>query len=266
MRFTFILVEPAVAENAGAAARALRTMGFDRLAIVNSRVHLQPEARWLAHGSTDVLDSAIVYDSLEEAVEGEDLVIGTTAKKRRVHADHYFCTELPDIIKSREKLAGKISVVFGREESGLTNEELSLCHIFSVVPMRVSYPSLNLAQAVMIYAWELSGLAQMRSRSPAKGPPGEKFSHLRNMVSRLLDRLGYERKAAFYNRVMERIEMVGDKDAGLLMSVGAKVEEALCYKVSDILNEGETDQVNDTDNCSDKGKGKDKGKDNDKDN
>ncbi len=227
MRFTFILVEPAVAENAGAAARALKTMGFDRLAIVNSRVHLQPEARWLAHGSTDILDNAFVYDSLEKAVEGEDLVIGTTAKRRRVHADHYFCSELPDIIKSREKLTEKISVVFGREESGLTNSELKLCNIFSAVPMKVRYPSLNLAQAVMIYAWELSGLAETRPGSPAKRPSGEKFSHLRNLISRLLVRLGYDRRTALYNRIMERIETVGDKDAGLLMSAGKKVEEAL---------------------------------------
>ncbi len=237
LKFTFILVEPAVAENTGAAARALKTMGFDRLAIVNSDVHKRPEARWLAHGSTDILDNALVYDSLQDAVRDADLVIGTTAKRRRIHADHYSCTELPGIIRAREGMTTDVSLVFGREESGLTNEELSLCHIFSVVPMMVQYPSLNLAQAVMIYTWELSKLLQPGKSQSAKRPSAEKYHHLRIQVAGLLELLKLDSRGALFNRIMERLEVVGDKDAGLIMSVAKKIEEELGKKDKGVNSE-----------------------------
>ncbi len=230
MRISFILVEPAVPENVGAAARALMTMGFDRLTVVNSVVHLKPEARWLAHGSEDILESIKSCDTLHEAVAEADLVIGTTAKRRRIYADHYPCYELPGIISQKAEMVENISVVFGREESGLTNEELKLCHIFSGIPMKGSYPSLNLAQAVMIYAWELSGLRGRPARALAKSPSREKLRRLRTMAGELLAGVGFDKNSSVYNRIMERLEAAGDKDAGLIMSVCSKLEELLNQK------------------------------------
>ncbi|MGE0087944.1 MAG: TrmH family RNA methyltransferase [Bacteroidales bacterium] len=79
----FILVEPAVSENIGAAARALKTMGFSSLRLVKPANHLADEARWLAHASNDILENAHVFPSLKEAVKDMDWIIGTTAKKRK---------------------------------------------------------------------------------------------------------------------------------------------------------------------------------------
>jgi len=240
MKLTFILVEPAVAENVGASARALKTMGFERLVVVNSRVHLMPEARWLAHGSADILDNIEVFETLNEAVRDSGLVIGTTAKKkRRVHTDYYLCSEIPDLLESKSAMLEKVALVFGREESGLTNEELRLCHILSGIPMNSAYPSLNLAQSVMIYAWEFFRYNIISSKSDyfssgatllksgAKKPATEKYSHLRTMVSGVLQTLGYDKQSAIYPRIMERLEAMGDKDAGLLLSVCSRLKKVL---------------------------------------
>lgn len=229
MEFTFILVEPTVPGNVGASARALKTMGFNRLMVVNSDVHLLPEARWLAHGSADILDGIVKYDMLSEAVSGMDMVIGTTAKKRRVHSDHYLCSEIPGLISGKSGMLNNVAIVFGREESGLTNEELKLCNIFSRIPMHGKYPSLNLSQSVMLYAWELARFNIISSgpvETPlTKAPAMGKYKRLRTVVEGLLRRLGFDDKSAFYCRVMERLEVVGDKDAGLLLSVCSRVEE-----------------------------------------
>ncbi len=241
MRYTFILVEPAVAENVGSSARALKTMGFDRLVLVNSQVHLRAEARWLAHGSADVLDGIRVYDTLEEAVTGIDLVIGTTAKKRRVHADYYLCNEIAGLVNNKSEIIENVAMVFGREESGLTNRELKLCNVLSGILMHDSYPSLNLAQAVMIYAWEVSGInnpdfktvansparLSMKAGEHAKMPASAKFRHLRKTVGELLLDIGYDKESAVYSRIVERLEAVGDKDAGLILSVCSRLQEAL---------------------------------------
>lgn len=241
MKYTFILVEPAVAENVGSSARALKTMGFDRLVVVNSHVHQQPAARWLAHGSSDILDNIEVFNTLGEALQGMDLVIGTTAKKRRVHADHYFCSEIPRLINRKSGMVDTVALVFGREESGLTNEELKLCHLFTGIPMKKSYPSLNLAQSVMIYAWELSkfntipiesktvkyDIATGSKNLVAKRPSGEKLKHLRKSAETLLQTINYDRQSSVYLRIMERFEVMGDKDAGLILSVCSKLEKIL---------------------------------------
>jgi tRNA/rRNA methyltransferase len=241
MQYTFILVEPAVAENVGSSARALKTMGFDRLVVVNSQVHQQPAAIWLAHGSSDILDNIKVFDTLGEAVQGMDLVIGTTAKKRRIHADHYFCSEIPRLINRKSGSVDTVALVFGREESGLTNEELKLCHLFTGIPMKKSYPSLNLAQSVMIYAWELSKFNTVPTEAKtvrndnatgsinriAKRPSGEKLRHLRKSVETLLQTMDYDCHSSVYRRIMERFEVVGDKDAGLILSVCSKLEKIL---------------------------------------
>ncbi len=230
MNISFILVEPAVAENVGASARALKTMGFDRLMVVNSKAHLEPRARWVAHGSSDIMDNIKVFDTLGSALIDADLVIGTTAKRRRTHADYYPCTEIPRLIQRKAGLLENVAIVFGREESGLTNEELGLCHIFTGVPMKTGYPSLNLSQSVMIYAWELmrhSIGGQVPDGFHAKDPSGEKITHLRSSVKRLLVAIGYDCQSAVYSRIMERFEALGDKDAGLLLSVCSKLDELL---------------------------------------
>ncbi len=148
---SFVLVEPETPGNIGACARALKTSGFKNLIIVNSARHLENEARWMAHQSEDILDNARLVSSLDEAIGHQRLVIATTQRKR--HFKFPFYTPL-EVAKKIGEVAVKhpVAIVFGRESSGLTNEELTRCHLHSTILTATKIPALNLAQSVMIYA------------------------------------------------------------------------------------------------------------------
>jgi tRNA/rRNA methyltransferase len=169
MRVRFILSHPALPENAGAAARALHTCGFSELALVGSEAHREDRARYLAVGAEAILDNARVYASLEEAITGCDLVIATSARRRSRLRPIIESRALPAFLADKHDPDMYIALVFGSEQNGLTNEELLLCHIIATIPIAQPYPSLNLAQAIMVFAYELARLAL----PSASGPPGD---------------------------------------------------------------------------------------------
>lgn len=151
-----ILVEPAVPGNVGSAARAMKTMGLRNLVVLNGcKFKGESPAIMMGHGAADVLEEAREVTTWEQAVEGLHWTIGTTHRKRR--------SQFPHPLPSREaghKLADlarkhRVGVVFGREESGLTDVELRRCNEITSVPSGAAHPSLNLSQAVMIYAYEI---------------------------------------------------------------------------------------------------------------
>ena len=218
----FILVEPAVPENIGAAARALKTMGFSSMRLVNPVNHLADEARWLAHASNEILENAKVYTTLKEAVVDIDWVIGTTAKKRKVNQDYYPANKINELIRAKSTSVKSIAIVFGREESGLTNDEISLCHTVTSVPMQTKYPSLNLAQSVMIYAYTLSML-EFDKEMLTKQPSENEFNTLKTKIEIILKNIGFKSDSAIYNRIMERLSVLGETDIHLLHSVCNKL-------------------------------------------
>jgi len=124
LNITFILVNPAVPENIGASARAMNTMGFHDLRLVNPCNFLNEKARMLAHGSHSILENATVFSSLEKAVRDIDFVIGTTAKRRSAKEDYYSANLLSGYLAKKGDSISTIAIVFGKEESGLTNEEI----------------------------------------------------------------------------------------------------------------------------------------------
>ncbi|NOX36067.1 MAG: RNA methyltransferase [Calditrichaeota bacterium] len=150
----FILVEPQYPGNIGSAARALKTMGFSRLRLVNPADPNAPQARWMAHASEEILEAAEIFPDLQSALKDVHFAVATTQREREFHFPFYTPKQLAAKIAdlSREH---HVALVFGREQSGLTNEEISYCHAISTIPAAVSHPSLNLAQAVMVYAYEL---------------------------------------------------------------------------------------------------------------
>lgn len=215
---TFVLVEPAVPGNVGAAARAMKTMGFSKLRLVKPCDHLSTEARMLAHGSNEILEGAEIFPVLSEALKDVDFVIGTTAKNRRVKHDFHTPVELPGIITSKKGWAGQTALVFGREESGLSNEEMQLCDILSTIPMKTSYPSLNLGQAVMLYAWELSGLKDEQAYSSNQQDSGS-LRVLQQKVALMLKTFGIDDDGVIFPRIRERLMLLSDDDLHLLHSV-----------------------------------------------
>lgn len=216
MKISFILVEPATPENVGAAARALKTMGFEELILVNPCDHLSNPARWLAHASNDILENARVFDSFEKAIEKFDFIIGTSAKKRSVKNDYFPLPELPKLIKNKGNTVNKIVMVFGREESGLKNEELKCCDVVTTVPLQTTYPSLNLAQAVMLYAYELSKLSYQTSVAEKRNE--ESFVALKNKIRQILLKTGFKEDSNIFPRFLERLNVLGEDDIHLFHS------------------------------------------------
>lgn len=154
--------------NVGAAARAMKTMGLSDLALVAPEVEWRTdEAYWLAHGARDLLDAARVHDVLASAVADCALVIGTSSRRR--HRDLRFLSpeEAATLLHAVEP-ARPVALVFGSERTGLTNEELALCHHVARIATAVPQPSVNLAQSVMLfaYAWHRAGEAASGRRVP----------------------------------------------------------------------------------------------------
>lgn len=187
----FVLVRTSHPGNIGAAARAIRTMGYTRLVLVAPHKYPHPEASAMAAGADDVLDSIVVVPTLVDAIADCRLVLGCTARRRGV--------SLPEItprdaaVQVREAaVSGEVAIVFGNERTGLENEELIRCHAAVHIPADPSYSSLNLAQAVQVLAYELR-LAQLEARpladaGPKSDPPATAeqmeyfFGHLFGML------------------------------------------------------------------------------------
>jgi tRNA/rRNA methyltransferase len=232
----FILVEPAVPENVGASARAIKTMGFHSLRLVNPCEFESGKAQWLAHASTEILNNAKVYNSLKDAIVDMDYVIGSSAKARSAKGDHHTAETIPTIISEKKNSISNIAIVFGREESGLTNEELQLCDISTFISMQTTYPSLNLSQAVMLYAYLLAGLNNIspdkRDKaclvSTKKGlgsTPEKKFVTLKKELAQLLSDTKISSNPNIYNRIFERLALLGDNDINLVLSILAALKE-----------------------------------------
>jgi TrmH family RNA methyltransferase len=167
-RVDVVLVRPSRAPNVAAACRALKNMGLRSLAIVGPPAGLdQPEARALAYGAWDVLDGAVSRATLREAVAGSTAVAGTSG---RAHLEAWTPRRL-----AREAGAlaggGRLALVFGPEASGLTDQELAQCHVRVHIPTDPAHPSLNLAQAVLVVAYELRVAAIEEAGSAGEPPP-----------------------------------------------------------------------------------------------
>lgn len=140
--------------NIGAAARAMKTMGLEQLYLVNPKEFPSGKAVAMASNADDILAKAIVVNHLKEAIVGCGLIIGTSARERKLPwslLEPRACAEL--IIK--HSASQPVAVLFGREDTGLLNEELELCHYHLTIPSNPEYSSLNLAAAVQILAYEL---------------------------------------------------------------------------------------------------------------
>lgn len=234
----FILVEAALPENIGAAARAIKTMGFRSLMLVDSADHLCDRARWVAHGSNDVLENAVVYQKFEDAAKEIDFLIGTTVRKRAFKRHYYGADELVGLIKKKFDSINSVGVVFGPEKSGLDSETLKKCDVVSTIPMKYDFPSLNLAQAVMVYAYELSDLILNNGSSEILNPTESDFRVLKKKVSQLLEIFGISSDLNVYHRLMERFGFMNSEDISLVHFVCERI-----YKFLKEVNHGKTSKI-----------------------
>lgn len=219
MDIVFILSSAAREENVGAAARAMKTMAISELRLVNPLCdHLGERSRATAHGSLEILESAKVYRSLEEATKDISLLIGTAAKKRNIREDRHPVETLPDIIRGKGDIIGKVGVAFGGEESGLSNKELDMCHLLSTIPMAARYPSLNLGQAVMVYASVLSKLTLELAQKKQRPATYNELMIVREKALQVLKDVHIPSDHIIHRRIMERLMMLGQDDMHLFHS------------------------------------------------
>ena len=227
MHITFILVEPAVPENIGAAARAVKTMGFTDLRLVNPGDYTCDKALMLAHGSHDILTNARVYQSLENALEGIDFSIATSAKQRWVKQDIIESHNLKTFLMGKAGSVNSVAIVFGGEESGLSNDDIALCDSVASIPLPAPYPSLNLAQAVMVFAYSLAEIASEPSNEYKPGVENSGYKPLKERVIQILNVIGITKESLVHERILERLGQIGDEDVNLLHSVTAKINDII---------------------------------------
>lgn len=184
-----VLVRPSRPANVAAACRAMKNMGLRTLRIVGRPEGLErPEVRGLAYGAWDVLDAATFSPSLEDAVATSTFVVGTSG---RPDPQAWTPRRLAEEA-GRLSGGGRVALVFGPEASGLSNEELSLCHLRVQVPTDPDQPSLNLAQAVLLIGYEIR-LASLPSPPVTESPratTGELEETIRSLRTGLLA-IGY---------------------------------------------------------------------------
>ena len=150
----FILFEPTHPGNIGAVARAIKTMGFHELVVVNPGCEIDGVARARSSGALDVLQQARVVATLAEAVDGCGYVVGTSSRRRRLAWPELNPRECAaSVIEHGQHKP--VAIVFGAERAGLTNDEIDRCNALVYIPSNPEYSSLNLAMAVQIVAYEL---------------------------------------------------------------------------------------------------------------
>ena len=153
-KIRIVLVNTSHTGNIGSVARAMKTMGFSKLYLVDPVNPVDSHASALAAGATDVLENAVVVDTLQEAIADCNTVIGTSARSRTLSWPMVDPVECGEKLLSGTTQEGDVALVFGRENSGLTNEELQLCNYHVCIAANPEYSSLNLAMAVQTLCYE----------------------------------------------------------------------------------------------------------------
>lgn len=149
-----ILIHTSHSGNIGAVARAMKNMCLSDLHLVQPRQFPSAEATARASGADDVLQNAVVCDSLDQALEGCGVVYGSSARLRTIRWPQVDPHQAAEQIAG-ESESGKVAILFGREHSGLTNEELERCHYLLNIPANSDYSSLNIAAACQVVSYEL---------------------------------------------------------------------------------------------------------------
>jgi tRNA/rRNA methyltransferase len=173
-----ILVEPQLGENIGAAARAMANFGLSRLRLVKPRqAWPNPQARKMASGADRVLEEAVLYDTLEAAIADCTLVLATTARAHDQAKPVIGADQAAALAAPRVAAGETVAIVFGRERNGLENDEVALADCIVTLPVNPAFASLNLAQAVVIVAYEWFRFASgdgLPFAKPEKSAPAPK--------------------------------------------------------------------------------------------
>ena len=231
MLFPLILVSPARPENIGAAARAMKTMGFSELRIVASDAWQDPVARRVAHGAGDILDNVKTFATLADALADIDFSVATTARSRARFRYYATPQQVEARLLEKRQWVNSMALVFGREDSGLTNEELDQVDLLTGIPMAQDYPSLNLGQAVMVYCYQLAALNQVTAPVTPLAD-AQQLHALRQRLTQLLQQLDVSDDIKMSDWINQRIGLLEQRDSAMLHRLLHDVEKKLAEKSS----------------------------------
>jgi tRNA/rRNA methyltransferase len=225
---SIILVRPKFPENIGSVARAMKNMGFHRLVLVNGCSPLHMNAYKLASGAEEILERAEEFSTLREAISEMECVVGTTSRSGKERAS---LLTPKDLAKKLIPFSARnaIGLVFGSEREGLTNEELSLCHLYARIPSSESFPSLNLAQAVMVICYELFQTSMAIPKHPIRLAQAEQIERMFEHMEKTLLNIGFlepnnpKRIMRTLRRLLGRSQM-GERDVQILQGIWSKMD------------------------------------------
>lgn len=152
---SIVMVEPQSPGNIGMVCRAMKNMGLSRLRLVKGCDRFHPESLKFAVSAKDLLERAVVYDDLASALADCALTVGTTRRHGKYRQEILSPPQVATLLRTRAQGDCRGAIVFGREDSGLTTDELSLCRWHATIPTSSEYGSLNLSQAVLLFCYEL---------------------------------------------------------------------------------------------------------------
>ena len=210
-----VLVEPSHPGNIGAVARAMKNMGLAKLVLVSPRQFPHSEAIARASGADDVLAKARVVATLAEAIADCGFIVATTSRTR----DQYF--RVADVREAaervlRESRRGPVAVLFGSERAGLSNAQLEAAHLLIRIPASEAYPSLNLAMAVQLVAYELFRAAGVQvDPAPAAGPLAEpmEMERLYEHLAQVLQEVDFRDRTQGGTHLMARLRRLFQRAA-----------------------------------------------------
>lgn len=204
-RISIFLVSPQIPENIGLSSRFMKNMGFKNLVLVNPPC--LDKAYKSAKKAKDVLEKARIYSSLDKAISSYNLVLATTRRRRKDYIIYDLKTVLPVVLSSAKKLS--VAVLFGREDFGLSREELRKADIVFRIPSSSEFPSLNLAYAVGLFCYEIFCLSREIFSLPvleyASRREVEKFYEYLEVV---LEKIGYERDKASPSHIISSLRRI----------------------------------------------------------
>ena len=238
-KFNFILVEPSHPGNIGATARAIKNMGFQNLSLINPKNFPNDEAFYRAKGAKDILENVKIYEDLSAPIKDATLIFGTSARTRTIPWPTKTSSELSIILKKAlESSNAKICFIFGREISGLSNDELQMCDYHIKIPTDEDFSSINLSHAVQIISYVLkmeldniNSIQEIKEEIPTFLENEHLIDHF-DVVMKKIDFYDQENPKQVKTRMRRLVKRLQpDKlETGILRGFLAKIEQILNKK------------------------------------
>ena len=200
-----VLVETSHPGNIGSVARAMKNMGLANLALINPKKFPHQEATSLAGNATDVLDNAKIFTSIQEAVKNSKVIYATSARDRAIEWPTLTAKEAAQETQELVMNEIQVSILFGREDRGLTNEELQLANKHLIIPAHPDYPVLNIAMSTQVVCYELYQSAQNNFVESWQDFPEYTSEELNNLIEH-------------FNETVEALELVDPKNPKQIMT------------------------------------------------